>query len=266
MELSVSVVPGGASYPNHVAWQRGPQVLALEAAVNPQIRSLHRAAPTWLDAVQLTDASPRLPKAWAGTQAYAIPGLASQLAGPGRQEIRRMDLILIPFAEARDYRVWLPRPERMPVGRLPVTAFARESWSRPGNLEGSICDDRPDTFRVTSNGAQAHEDWYAVTLDQPTLIGRVVYQHGRSFADGGWFNTAAGKPRIQVRRSADGDWETVATLDNYPDTGANGRPGIRDGQPFEATLKTPVRVFAIRVLGRPGGAFSSCAELAAFAP
>lgn len=103
-------------------------------------------------------------------------------------------------------------------------------------------------------------------MDQSELIGRVVYRHGHSFAEGGWFNSALGKPVIQIRRSAGSDWESLATLDSYPDAGARGVPRISDGQAFEVKLKTPVRVVAIRVLGRPGGAFSSCAELAAFGP
>jgi len=264
MEMSLAVVPGGASYPNHVAFQRGPQVLALEASVNPQLGFIHRAAPASLVNVALADASRSLPQGWSGAQAYSIPGLAIRRSEQSRQAVDRTDLVLVPFADAREYRVWLPRPEKLPVGIAPVTAFASEFWSRAGTVEGSICDERTDTYRTTYNGTPALEDWYAVELDRPELIGRVVYRHGKVQPNGGWFSTAGGKPVIQVRRSPGASWETVAALDSYPDTSASGTPHLRDGQPFEVKLKAPVRAVAVRILGRPGGTFSSCAELAAY--
>ena len=266
VEMSVQVLPGGSSYPHHVALQRGPQVLALEAAVNPGLRNLHRAAPAALNGIQLVDASKKLPKEWRNGQAYALPGLATSPAAQGRLQVTRTPLVLVPFSEARSYRVWLTRPEKMPVGPVAVTAFGAESWSRSGNLEGSICDERPETFRVTFDGAPAREDWYAVEMDTPALIGRVVYRHGRVFPDGGWFSTAPGKPVIQVKRAAGADWETVAVLEGYPQTSGNGAPKLSDGQAFEVKLKDPVRAVAIRILGRPGGSYSSCAELAAYSP
>jgi hypothetical protein len=152
------------------------------------------------------------------------------------------------------------------VGAIAATAYAFESWSRAGNLAASICDERPDTYRVTLNGAPAQEDWYAVEMHKPELIGRVVYRHGRVYPTGGWFSTAGGKPVIQIRRSPEANWETVASLDSYPDTRSGGVPKLAAGQAFEAKLKTPVSAIAVRILGRPGGAFSSCAELAAYAP
>jgi hypothetical protein len=264
MEMTVTVTPGGASYPSHVAIQRGPQVLALEASVNPQLAFIHRAAPASLDQVTLADAARTLPQKWSGAQAYSVQGLAVRRSDHSRQAIERTTLVLVPFADARDYRVWLPRPEKLPVGMVPVTAFASEFWSQAGTVEGSIVDERTDTYRTTLNGTPAQEDWYAVELDRPELIGRVVYRHGKVHPNGGWFSTSGGKPVIQVRRSAGANWETVAALDSYPDTSAKGAPPLRDGQPFEVKLKAPVRVAAIRILGRPGGAFSSCAELAAY--
>ncbi len=266
LEMTVQVLPGGASYPNHAALQRGPQVLALEASANPAVHLLHRAAAASLDGIRLSDATRRLPKGWPGAQAYGVAGLAVKAAGQDRQVVSRTELVLVPFADARNYRVWLARPERMPIGPVPVTAFAAESWSRVGNLGGSICDERLDTFRVTYDGAPAREDWYAVELENPALIGRVVYRHGRVFPNGGWFNTISGKPAIQVRRTRGAEWETVATLDGYPETSANGAPRLTDGQAFEVRLKQPVTAVAVRILGRPGGAFSSCAELGAYQP
>ena len=95
--------------------------------------------------------------------------------------------------------------------------------------------------------------------------------HGRSFHDGGWFDSTAGKPRVQIQREKNGPWETVGTLEDYPETTAVDSKGLKDGQPFMLQLKEPTRVFGIRVIGKPAGgdnpiqAFSSCAELQAFA-
>ncbi len=266
MDLTVQFLPGGPSYPNRVAVQRGPQVLALDAEVNPGVPFLHRVAPTDGGMVQLTEAAKRLPKSWLGSQAYATPAMAVQRAENGRQTIKRTEVVLVPFADARRYLVWLTKPDKMPFGPVAVTAFGTESWSRAGNHDGSICDERSDTFRVTYNGTAATEDWYAVEMDNPELISRVVYRHGRVFPNGGWFSTSRGKPAIQIKRSPTSDWETVGTLESYPQTSATVPPTLYDGQSFQLKLKEAVTASAVRIVGRPGGAFSSCAELAAYGP
>lgn len=264
MDLTVQALSGGQSYPDFLAIQRGPQVLALDSAVNLEVPFLHRAALASPEDIQLLDASKRLPKGWAGSQAYAVQGIAADRPLQGRQTVTKRELLLVPFADARNYRVWLVRSDKMPFGPVALTAFGTESWSRAGNVEGSICDERSDTFRVTLRGPPAKQDWYAVETDLPEVIARVVYRHGRVYQNGGWFNTSAGKPQIQVKRTRTAAWETVATLDAYPDTSSGLAPTLRDGQPFEVKLKEPVKAMGIRILGRPGGAFSSCAELAAY--
>jgi hypothetical protein len=93
--------------------------------------------------------------------------------------------------------------------------------------------------------------------------------HGSSYHDGGWFVASAGKPAVQVRRTPDGVWETIATLDTYPDTTATDGKGLQQGQRFEVEFN-PVTVHGVRVIGQPAWgdnpaqAFSSCAELQAF--
>ncbi|MGE5609684.1 MAG: hypothetical protein ACM359_10550 [Bacillota bacterium] len=122
----------------------------------------------------------------------------------------------------------------------------------------------------TFDGKSAEEDWYAVAVDTPALIKRVVYAHGSTFHDGGWFDASAGKPRIQVRREADGAWETVGVLDTYPDTTVKDSRGLQNGQEFTLVLREAIRIQAIHVAGkpasgdRPAKAFSSCGELQAF--
>jgi DUF1680 family protein len=100
MDLTTRLVPGGPSYPYNVAVARGPQVLALESALNRGLLDAQAAGPRTAQ-VKLTDASGQLPRNWTGKQAYRMEGVA---AGKPR------DLALVPFADARTYRVWLLKP------------------------------------------------------------------------------------------------------------------------------------------------------------
>jgi DUF1680 family protein len=100
MDLTTRVVPGGASYPYNVAVARGPQFLALEGALNRGVVDMQAAGPRAVP-VKLTDAREQLPQGWAGKQAYRMEGI---VAGKPK------DLVLVPFADARTYRVWLLKP------------------------------------------------------------------------------------------------------------------------------------------------------------
>ncbi len=84
MDMTVRVLPGSKSYPDAIAIQRGPQILAAENSLNPQAAAL--PDPPALKPV-------RPPAGWSGSQVYA--------AGP---------ITLVPFADARDMRVWLQIP------------------------------------------------------------------------------------------------------------------------------------------------------------
>ncbi len=182
--------------------------------------------------------------------------------------------VFVPFAEAGSdgsrYRIWL----RAPGAKLPenasLFAFARESRSRQGNVVGDISDGDFRSFVVTFDGTARDEDWFAVSLDEPVAIRRIVYAHGRTFHDGGWFDASAGKPRVQVQRTKGGAWETIGTLDDYPTTTATDSKGLKEGQSFTLRLKESIKAVAIRVIGKPAcgdnprQAFSSCAELQGF--
>ena len=100
MDMTVRVLPGGPSYPYNVAIARGPQLLALEQAVNPSVLDLQAAGPRGA-AVKLAAAGIRLPRDWRGTQAYVMEGV---VAG------KPQELTLVPFTAARTYRVWLLKP------------------------------------------------------------------------------------------------------------------------------------------------------------
>jgi hypothetical protein len=164
---------------------------------------------------------------------------------------------------------WVPQAgvARPQPGSL--LAFGAETWSRQGNVEGQIADEDPSTYRVTFNGQRADEDWYAVTVDKPARIHRVVYAHGHCFHDGGWFDASQGKPQVQVQRTKGGAWETVASLDAYPATTATDAKGLQDGQAFTAEF-APTDAYGVRIIGKPAcgdspaQAFSSCAEVEGF--
>jgi hypothetical protein len=146
-----------------------------------------------------------------------------------------------------------------------------ESRSRQGNLTGSIIDDDLQSCVVTFDGSSAQEDWFAVTLPAAVSLRRVVFAHGKSFRDGGWFDCSQGKPRVQIQRKKGGPWETIGELADYPPTTSTNGHGLKAGQRFSLRLPEPVPAIAVRVAGKPAcgdnpsQAFSSCAELEAFA-
>jgi hypothetical protein len=123
---------------------------------------------------------------------------------------------------------------------------------------------------VTYDGKAADEDWFAVQLDEPAAIKRVLFAHGKTFHDGGWFDATAGKPRIQVQKTKEGPWETVIEIKDYPPTTSKDSAEMDGGENFTCILPEPVRACAIRVIGKPAcgdspqQGFSSCAELQAF--
>jgi hypothetical protein len=194
---------------------------------------------------------------------------------------RPFPALFVPFADAggtgNRYQVWLRAPGVAFPDDESLLLGGQESRSRQGNLGGSINDGDPATPVVTFDGEKRDEDWFAVALDAPATIGRIVFVHGKNFHDGGWFDASVGgfnsfgKPKVQVKRTKGADWETVGTLDNYPATTATDPAGLRDGRAFTLRLAEPVGVVAVRVIGKPASgdspaqAFASCGELSAFA-
>lgn len=195
-------------------------------------------------------------------------------------EIERRTIRLVPFynagADGKRFSVWLRRPGATCPADPPAPkpgdslfAYGEESRSRVGNVSELMSDGDSATFTVTFDGDKADEDWFAVAIEKPARINRVVFGHGKSFHDGGWFDASAGKPRVEVRASSGDEWKEVGKLESYPATTASDKAKIADGARFEAKFPA-VEAVAIRAVGKPacgddaGQAFSSCSELQAF--
>lgn len=257
--LVASLVAGDYGNTGRAALTWGPFVLACDQALNPGLPKLR--------AIGLVESRPPF---------TLTPGnqLAFDASVVGGMNSKPASATLVPFADAGAeggaYRVWLRAPGVAPTANISLLADGTESRSRDGNQNGSINDDDFDSIVVTFDGKTSKEDWFAIELTEPVSIQRVVFSHGTTFHDGGWFDASAGKPRVQVQRSTGGAWETVGEVSDYPATTATDNQQLKSGQTFTLRLKSPEKVLAVRVIGvpacgdNPRQAFSSCAELQAF--
>jgi DUF1680 family protein len=89
MDMTVELISGGLSYPHSVAIRRGPQVLALESSLN------RTAEPASLEKEPAVTPVDSIPVTWLGHQAYKVEAKS----GP--------PLVMVPFADSQDARVWL---------------------------------------------------------------------------------------------------------------------------------------------------------------
>ena len=274
-KLEPRVVVGDHRNQGKAAVLYGPLVLAAdEALLGATNRSLHAVSIAGATVSALAvkpETAPDTFKSWPGAQVFKVNAIARRGTG-GLKAGTPLQVRLIPFADAggtgTPYKVWLPLGLASSNGN--VLLDGQESRSRTGNVGGSINDEDLQSFVVTFNNQKKAEDWFAVTLDQPETVSRVVFAHGQTFHDGGWFDTSGGKPRIQVKATKDASWETVGALTDYPTATATDAAGLKGGERFTCQLAKPEKAFALRVIGKPAcgdnpqQAFSSCAELQAF--
>jgi len=260
LSLKTRIVKGDHANAGKAAVMYGPLVLAADEALISGAKLTgfglsNGGKPRVVSPV----AAPKSRKTWSGAEVYRLNKTKT----------------LVPFADAgitgSRYKVWIPLED---VITQNVLAGGRESYSRAGNLAESISDDDPATVAVTFNGQRADEDWFQITMPKAVTAKRFTFWHGRSFHDGGWFDTRFGKPKIQIRRTADGPWETVGELADYPvttDREARDPRLVNNSAGFTLKLVAPVRFFAVRVVGVPSSGdnpaqnFSSCGDLQAFA-
>jgi DUF1680 family protein len=101
-DLNVQALDGGKSYPGYIALKTGPQVLAVDQALNPDFTDLDKLTVGTENLVKLSKTM--LPKGWIGSQIYTTKAF---------YEGKPVDLKLVPFADAGqtdwDIRVWIKR-------------------------------------------------------------------------------------------------------------------------------------------------------------
>ena len=103
-DMPIQEISGSKSYPNQIAFQRGPQVLALDKSLNSEkafdllVNLKEKVA---VKNPNTANESKILPKNWIGNQAYSVDILN-----------KNEKIYLVPFAEASqtegEMRVWLP--------------------------------------------------------------------------------------------------------------------------------------------------------------
>lgn len=101
-DMPLQIVPGGLSYPNAVAFKRGPQIMAVDRLLNPQIGSLKEV--NAINNEMLTDAKSSLPADWDWKQAYDVQMKVND---------QPQKVVLVPFSEAgqkaSEIEVWVNR-------------------------------------------------------------------------------------------------------------------------------------------------------------
>lgn len=100
MSMQGRVIPGIDGFSGDIAIARGPQVLALGKTLNPQISDLTAAMvdPLNSSGSSLSEVATNFAANWMGDHVYAITGT---------YEGKPRKFLLVPFADALDYRVWL---------------------------------------------------------------------------------------------------------------------------------------------------------------
>jgi DUF1680 family protein len=274
LEQIPRVIAGEGSNAGRVAILRGPMVYSLESRFNPDLAGGVVLAGNTVEALGLDAVGAKEKALYSGQALLKAKGIILRPAGGGPP--KAIDLFLSDFASAGadggSYRVWLPVQGSAEVAGMSRLAYGVENASREGNMEDSISDGNPTTYRVTFDNAKADEDWFSVEVDEPVEIDRVAFLHGKSFHDGGWFDASSGKPRVEVKATKDGAWEVAATLEAYPATTSTDDKGLQAGQRFDAKLSQARKVVAVRIVGkpatgdRPAQAFSSAAEIGAWGP
>lgn len=264
------VVPGDHDNLGRAAICYGPLVLATDGALDPAGDRIQLNT-TDISALALTpEPAKGIFHDWSNAEVFRITSMGNSV-------------LLAPIATAGAdkkstcYRVWLPFPSQ-PGANLAVGGT--ESVSRTRN-PGAHVDPRAGGWGsiidggevLTYNNTKQDQDWYAVTLAKPAIVGRVVFLHSWAFPSGGWFDTSEGKPQVQVQTEKEGPWTTVGELKNYPKTTATEAKVLgphSSGTRYTCTLATPVTALAVRVIGKPAcgndpkQSFSSCMGLAVY--
>jgi DUF1680 family protein len=271
--LEPRLVIGNHKNEGRAAVMYGPLVLAADEALfeNENIKLSEIGLPSKnLGELHFkAEPAPGKFKTWSSAEVFRInavsrPSDSSETETP-------VKVRLVPFADAgttgTQYKIWLPYKAPRPDRNL--LADGVEIRSRKPNA-GSIIDGNLKTVASTFSNKKAVDDWFGVELPEPVSIQKIVFAHGKNFHDGGWFNASVEKPYVQIQTSPKGKWERICFIKDYPATTATNPAKLKAGERFVCELDKPVKVFGVRVVGKPScgddpkQAFSSCAELAAY--
>ena len=272
--LEPRLAKGDHSNEGRVAVLYGPLVLAADEALlgesHSPLSSVGVGSASLAALHFKPEPAPKGFKSWNEAEVFRINAVSRPNPTGGSET--PLQIRLVPFADAgadgTAYKIWLscgPTPANRNLLMDGV-----EIRSRKPNA-GSIIDGDLETFGVTFNNKRAPDDWFGVELEEPVTAQRIVFAHGKTFHDGGWFDASAGKPRLEIKKARDGKWEKLSSFEDYPATSATDPAGLHGGERFTCALPKPVEFTAIRVVGKPASGdnpkqcFSSCAELQAFA-
>lgn len=134
------------------------------------------------------------------------------------------------------------------------------SWDpevmRDGDFPPPGNDDSSRQFDTYHGGDQGTNDWVGYTFSSPREMARVVFQEGKHFDDGGWWDNLV----VQVLNGA--AWTNLAGVTIDPPYAGNN--GI-SYETYEFTF-APLVANGIRIRGNPGGSanFISVGELRVF--
>jgi uncharacterized protein len=276
LKLEPRVIIGDHKNEGRLAVLYGPLVLAADEALlkgNGCSLSAVGVPSAKLATLHFTvEPAPKQLQSWPGAEVFRINGVTCKPSGAVKAGAP-LKLGLAPFADAgasgTAYRIWLPFEAPRPDRNLLMDGI--EVRSRKPNA-GSIIDDNLQTFASTFDNKRAPQDSFGVQLDEPVTVQRVVFAHGKTFHDGGWFDTTKGKPQLEIQSAAKGPWAPLGELADYPAATATDPAGLKGSERFTCQLPKPVDIYGLRVIGKPASgdspkqAFATCAELQAFGP
>lgn len=266
---------GGGENSGYLALQFGPVVFAYDFRANREIP--HAFYPAFED--DLGTLAPKLSMEdgqavmevngyTPSSSAFQFGGYDPHAAPPASWSKRRLRLLPFTDAGTEDYfTVWLPiRSDRINPQRSLFT-YVHQKQSREGRHMGSLVDNDASTFATTDDGRRAETDFFEVNCGWHTKYNVIVFRHGKTFENGGWFDTSSGKPVIQA--GSYGRYKEIGRLDAYPATTATDPGTLKDGQAFRFVIPKDLRTaeHAIRVTGIPSHGndparnFSSCANI-----
>ncbi|MBC8012400.1 MAG: glycoside hydrolase family 127 protein [Burkholderiales bacterium] len=212
-------------------------------------------------------------KTWPGAQVFRIEAGVLETAGDTTTVVPRT-IRLVPFGEAGGfgsrYKVWLPLASAYDGNvALQGAGHASARDATGAQAASALTDGELLTAATSSAGAAADTHWFAVEFARPISVRQVSFVHGQNLTKTGWFDSSAGKPEIQVKRTADGPWERVAELADYPATTAidgsafkrEQKEGLEvstadirrvaESRTFIVKLPAAETAVAVRVVGRP---------------